>query len=69
MPSRCGPKQRYWIPGMIRVFAIADACGLPVRVGALRNSNSNLFYVRHGFQLITEDEFDNSYIRNNQPNF
>jgi GNAT superfamily N-acetyltransferase len=51
---------------LIRVFAIADASVLPVQVGALRNSNSNRFYVRHGFQLVAEHEFDNYYIRHSQ---
>lgn len=45
------------------VFAGADACRLPVRVGALRESDSNRFYLRHGFQLVEQDEFDNYYLR------
>lgn len=46
-----------------QVFREADAAGLPVRVGALRESDSNRFYVRHGFEFVERDEFDNYYIR------
>ena len=45
------------------VFAEADALGLPVRVGALRESDSNRFYARHGFELVERGEFDNYYVR------
>lgn len=45
------------------VFAEADAAVLPVRVGALRDSASNRFYLRHGFQLVERGEFDNYYVR------
>jgi ribosomal protein S18 acetylase RimI-like enzyme len=45
------------------VFADADARGLGVRVGALRGSDSNRFYRRHGFELVQEAEFDNYYVR------
>lgn len=45
------------------VFAEADASALQVRVGALRDSDSNRFYARHGFQLVEQDEFDNYYVR------
>lgn len=48
---------------LARVFAEADARALPVRVGALRDSDSNRFYIRHGFQLVERGEFDNYYIR------
>ena len=46
-----------------KVFAEANALSLPVRVGALRESASNRFYARHGFQLVEHDEFDNYYVR------
>ena len=46
-----------------RVFAEADAQGLEVRVGALRESDANRFYVRHGFALVRQAEFDNHYVR------
>ena len=45
------------------VFAEADAKALPIRVGALKESDSNRFYLRHGFQLVEEAEWDNYYIR------
>lgn len=45
------------------VFAQADRLGLPVRVGALRGSDSNRFYRRHGFELVEEGEFDLYYLR------
>jgi len=45
------------------VFAQADAAGLPLRVGALKDSASNRFYVRHGFRLLDQGEFDNYYVR------
>lgn len=45
------------------VFAEADARGLDLRVGALRESASNRFYVRHGFVLESQTEFDNHYVR------
>lgn len=48
---------------LAHVFAQADALALPVRVGALRESASNRFYLRHGFQFVEMDEFDNHYIR------
>ncbi len=48
---------------LAHVFALADNLGLPVRVGALRESDSNRFYARHGFQLVETGEFDNYYIR------
>lgn len=48
---------------LAQLFAEADALGLPMRVGALRDSDSNRFYMRHGFQLQERAEFDNYYIR------
>lgn len=45
------------------VFEEADTKGLSVRVGALKGSDSNRFYVRHGFDLLEEAEWDNYYIR------
>ena len=46
-----------------RVLAEADAVGASVRVGALRESDSNRFYARHGFELVEQAEFDNYYVR------
>ena len=48
---------------LAQVFAEADKVGLPVRVGALRESASNRFYARHGFVLVEQTEFDNYYVR------
>ena len=45
------------------IFAEADARGCELRVGALRESDSNRFYLRHGFQLLRQEEFDNYYVR------
>jgi ribosomal protein S18 acetylase RimI-like enzyme len=41
----------------------ANAQLLPVHVGALRGSASNRFYLRHGFKLFEQSEFDNYYTR------
>ena len=46
-----------------QVITEAQALHLPVRVGALRDSDSNRFYVANGFQLVDQAEFDNYYIR------
>lgn len=46
-----------------KIFAEADALNLAIRVGALRESDSNRFYLRQGFEFIEQDEFDNYYIR------
>lgn len=45
------------------VFAEADALGMEVRVGALKESEANRFYMRHGFELESRAEFDNYYVR------
>ncbi|WP_051534745.1 GNAT family N-acetyltransferase [Deefgea rivuli] len=45
------------------IFAKAKQASLPIRVGALRGSDSNRFYIRHGFQLIESSEFDHEYVR------
>ncbi|WP_341678459.1 GNAT family N-acetyltransferase [Niveibacterium sp. SC-1] len=48
---------------LAEVFAQADRQACPVRVGALRESDSNRFYARHGFILVEQGEFDNYYVR------
>lgn len=48
---------------LAKVFALADLTGVSVRVGALKESASNRFYVRHGFVLVEQGEFDNYYVR------
>ncbi len=45
------------------IFKEADDEKLQVKVGALKQSDSNRFYIRHGFRLIEESEFDNYYTR------
>ncbi|MGI1678248.1 MAG: GNAT family N-acetyltransferase [Cellvibrionaceae bacterium] len=44
----------------------AKQLGLPIRLGALKNSQSNQFYKLHGFVATHEDEWDVYYIF--QPN-
>ena len=41
----------------------AHTLGLAVWVGALRGSDSNRFYARHGFARVEQAEFDNHYLR------
>ncbi|MEX3764837.1 GNAT family N-acetyltransferase [Paraburkholderia phenoliruptrix] len=41
----------------------ADAQRMPIRVGALRGSDSNRFYQRHGFVQSDEAEWDIYYVR------
>lgn len=48
---------------LAQVFKEADQLGYSVRVGALRESDSNRFYLRHGFEKIDEDEWDIYYVR------
>lgn len=48
---------------LARVFHDADAAQLALRVGALRESAANRFYLRHGFTLVEQAEFDNYYVR------
>jgi GNAT superfamily N-acetyltransferase len=45
------------------IFADADAQRMPIRVGALRGSDSNRFYQRHGFVQTGEAEWDIYYVR------
>ncbi len=39
----------------------AASLELPIRLGALRDSDSNRFYQRHGFKLTHEEEWDLYY--------
>ncbi|QHD08092.1 GNAT family N-acetyltransferase [Pseudomonas sp. R76] len=48
---------------LTHIFKEADAAALPIKVGALKQSASNRFYIRHGFQLVESSEFDNYYVR------
>lgn len=45
------------------VFKSADAQGMPIRLGALRGSDSNRFYRRDGFVQTDEAEWDIYYVR------
>jgi GNAT superfamily N-acetyltransferase len=49
------------------LFEEADCQGLPLRVGALRGSGSNRFYLRHGFCRVGEGEWDIYYMRPVRP--
>ena len=51
---------------LAHVLAEADASGRQVRLGALRGSDSNRFYARHGFVQVEQGEFDNYYVRRSQ---
>jgi GNAT superfamily N-acetyltransferase len=42
---------------------LADSKSLPIKVGALRDSDSNRFYRRHGFVKTGESEWDIYYVR------
>ncbi|TFH76019.1 N-acetyltransferase [Gammaproteobacteria bacterium LSUCC0112] len=57
--------QRRGIGGRVlqSIFATADRLGLPMFVTALRGSDSNTFYQRHGFKYIDETEWDINYSR------
>lgn len=46
-----------------RVFAEADQAGQVLRVGALKGSRSNAFYLRHGFVPVDAGEWDLYYQR------
>ncbi|UZE22064.1 GNAT family N-acetyltransferase [Pseudomonas sp. B21-056] len=48
---------------LTRIFREADEIGRSIRVGALKESASNRFYVRHGFVFVESSEFDNYYVR------
>jgi len=48
---------------LARIFDEADVAGRPVRVGALRESASNRFYLRHGFVKEGEGPWDIYYVR------
>jgi GNAT superfamily N-acetyltransferase len=45
------------------IAALADEQNLPVRLGALRDSPSNVFYQRHGYVQTGEDAWDIYYER------
>jgi GNAT superfamily N-acetyltransferase len=45
------------------VFEEADALGLAIHVGALKESDSNRFYLRNGFTEVGTGEWDIYYVR------
>ena len=45
------------------ICAEAGEGGVAVLVGALKESDSNRFYQRHGFAMVGEGEWDNYYLR------
>jgi len=45
------------------LFQEADSRAMPLRVGALRGSDANRFYLRHGFIHVEESEWDIYYVR------
>ena len=45
------------------VFVNADVQRMPIRLGALRGSDSNRFYLRYGFIATDEAEWDIYYVR------
>ena len=45
------------------IFAETDGLGRRLRVGALRGSDANRFYTRHGFVAVEEGEWDVYYVR------
>lgn len=49
------------------VFAEADLKNKCVRVGALKQSRSNHFYSRHGFEFVSATDWDNYYLRRPKP--
>jgi GNAT superfamily N-acetyltransferase len=52
---------------LAQIFKEADAVGLPIKVGALKQSASNRFYICHGFKFVESGEFDNYYVRQSAP--
>ena len=48
---------------LAQVFATADVRGQRLRVGALKHSAANRFYLRHGFTPCGESEWDTYYER------
>ena len=63
-PPHQGQGVGAWV--MSWVHDQADRAGLPVEVGALKGSDSNRFYLRHGFVQTRVGEWDNYYVRSHQ---
>ncbi|MBT9595058.1 MAG: GNAT family N-acetyltransferase [Vitreoscilla sp.] len=60
-PSAQGEGIGSWVLG--QVLKEADAQHMPVSVTALKHSDANRFYLRHGFVLQAEGEWDLYYLR------
>jgi len=60
-PQAQGQGVGSWV--MAQVLAEADHRGVPVRVTALKLSDANRFYQRHGFELQHESDWDLHYVR------
>jgi GNAT superfamily N-acetyltransferase len=60
-PSAQGEGIGSWV--LKQVLAEADAAHKPVSVTALKHSDANRFYQRHGFELQAEGEWDWYYLR------
>lgn len=48
---------------LTQIFKEADGQSMPLRVGALRGSESNRFYQHNGFEFLAEEEWDIYYLR------
>lgn len=48
---------------MEAIIELSNEVGLPIRLGALKESRSNEFYQTHGFAMTSEDELDTHYER------
>jgi GNAT superfamily N-acetyltransferase len=46
-----------------KIFEEADTAKKALRVGALRGSDANRFYLKHGFGFVGESEWDIYYLR------
>lgn len=46
-----------------QIFVDADSQRISIRLGALRGSEANRFYQRHGFEQMHEAEWDIYYVR------
>jgi len=44
-----------------KIKEVSKSSGLPVRLGALKQSKSNNFYKNHGFVMTHQEEWDNYY--------
>jgi GNAT superfamily N-acetyltransferase len=60
-PQAQGQGVGSWV--MAQVLDEADRLQLPVRVTALKLSDANRFYQRHGFELQHQSEWDLHYVR------